>query len=367
MFRPSLTTFLSVAFLAYMANSLWSIASLYLPPSCEKNCLKNGVFQPDFKAGIRFIFLTTEEQRPRSDKGMTYLTSFDIQNLDEDRVEEVKLKLSPNVLKKNTTQYLALFTLPVDPKEALDNVKTKWSAWIRSEKATFTMMTLTKSHVPEAETFQLLSDDGEQKEAEKVSSSSSSRVASPHLRSKIKISVMTDKVDMPQAADQIPSEIYHLIRFNPGGKFYLPMVFFDELSMRIRDLVKINNTEDMVTFSLEYSPISLGKLRLFSQFSSALGGLHRFGFTDKDTDEVKGIFADTNLVLLLVTFGVSAIHLLFDFLAFKNEISFWRNRTTMEGLSTRTLIWRAFSQSIIFLYLMDEETSLLVSSRIKLD
>ena len=50
---------------------------------------------------------------------------------------------------------------------------------------------------------------------------------------------------------------------------------------------------------------------------------------DKDTDEVKGIFADTNMVLLLVTFGVSAIHLLFDFLAFKNDISFWRGKTNM--------------------------------------
>ena len=32
----------------------------------------------------------------------------------------------------------------------------------------------------------------------------------------------------------------------------------------------------------------------------------------------------------------------------------------MQGLSTTTLLWRAFSQSIIFLYLWDEETSLLV-------
>jgi hypothetical protein len=54
----------------------------------------------------------------------------------------------------------------------------------------------------------------------------------------------------------------------------------------------------------------MGKLRLFMQFNSALGSMHGMGFTDKDTDEVKGIFADTNLVLLLVTFGVSAIHLL---------------------------------------------------------
>jgi hypothetical protein len=35
----------------------------------------------------------------------------------------------------------------------------------------------------------------------------------------------------------------------------------------------------------------------------------------------------------LVTFGVSALHLLFAFLAFKNDISFWRQKKTMEGLS----------------------------------
>ena len=46
---------------------------------------------------------------------------------------------------------------------------------------------------------------------------------------------------------------------------------------------------------------------------------------------MKGIFADTNLALLLVTFGVSAVHLLFDFLAFKNDVNFWRGKKTVEG------------------------------------
>ena len=32
MYRPSLTTVVSVLFLAYMANSMWNIVQLYLPP-----------------------------------------------------------------------------------------------------------------------------------------------------------------------------------------------------------------------------------------------------------------------------------------------------------------------------------------------
>jgi len=124
--------------------------------------------------------------------------------------------------------------------------------------------------------------------------------------------------------------------------------------------VLVNKTDKAGDVNFVYRPISFGKMRLFLQFTQALGSMEAMGFTEKDTDEVKGIFADTNLVLLLVTFGVSAVHLLFDCLAFKSDINFWRGKKSMEGLSRKTILWRAFSQSVIFFYLMDEETSLLV-------
>lgn len=52
--------------------------------------------------------------------------------------------------------------------------------------------------------------------------------------------------------------------------------------------------------------------------------------------------------------------MIFDFLAFKNDINFWRGLKSMGGISPTTVVWRTFAQLVIFLFLLEEETSLLV-------
>ena len=52
--------------------------------------------------------------------------------------------------------------------------------------------------------------------------------------------------------------------------------------------------------------------------------------------------------------------MIFDFLSFKNDISFWKSKDDMGGISSSSVIWRFFAQVVIFFYLMEEETSLLV-------
>lgn len=55
-----------------------------------------------------------------------------------------------------------------------------------------------------------------------------------------------------------------------------------------------------------------------------------------------------------------SLQLLFDFLSFKNDIAFWRQKKSYAGLSMRATLWRGFSHIVVFLYLLDESTSMLV-------
>lgn len=88
-----------------------------------------------------------------------------------------------------------------------------------------------------------------------------------------------------------------------------------------------------------------GKWQLLQLLDRSLNTQKEFGATDKDTDDVirlmageclplklfavtilptrESHIAETPLWLLGVTFFVSIVHMLFDILAFKSDISFW--------------------------------------------
>ena len=74
----------------------------------------------------------------------------------------------------------------------------------------------------------------------------------------------------------------------------------------------------------------------------------------QESEDMRGMFVNTNPVLLYTTVGVSALHLLFDVLAFKNDVSFWRSVDTMEGLSSRSLVLNQIMEFVILLYLHEQ-------------
>merc|ERR1739844_79716 len=81
---------------------------------------------------------------------------------------------------------------------------------------------------------------------------------------------------------------------------------------------------------------------------------------DEDQDSIKEAFLETNFYLLVITFVVSIVHSIFEFLAFKNDIQFWNNRKSLEGLSVRSVFFNVFQSVVVLLYVLDNETNTLI-------
>ncbi|XP_054108321.1 lipid scramblase CLPTM1L isoform X5 [Callithrix jacchus] len=221
---------------------------------------------------------------------------------------------------------------------------------------------LTTYMVPKPEEINLLtgaSDAQQQIEAEKKPASALDEPVS-HWRPRLALNVMADNFVFDGSS--LPADVHRYMKMIQLGKtvHYLPILFIDQLSNRVKDLMVINRSTTELPLTVSYDKVSLGRLRFWIHMQDAVYSLQQFGFSEKDADEVKGIFVDTNLYFLALTFFVAAFHLLFDFLAFKNDISFWKKKKSMIGMSTKAVLWRCFSTVVIFLFLLDEQTSLLV-------
>lgn len=68
------------------------------------------------------------------------------------------------------------------------------------------------------------------------------------------------------------------------------------------------------------------------------------GMADGESDDFKRVLLEGNPFFLGLTFLVSLLHSIFDFFAFKNDIGFWKNKKSVEGLSVRTIGINCFCQ-----------------------
>jgi len=178
-----------------------------------------------------------------------------------------------------------------------------------------------------------------------------------HIQGTVGIISAVDMVPLDRS--KWPMELRNVILL-PNQKF-VPPFEYDLLRQRFdngRELLPVNTT---TTITFEYNPQSLGTYRFLKTMAHNFENMKvQFGFGDKDIDEVKGLLVDTSIRMLALTFFVSTFHLLFDVLAFKADYQHWKGRDSFVGISTRSVIWRAFSTVIIFGHLAFEDTSLLI-------
>ncbi|KAK9237745.1 cleft lip and palate transmembrane protein 1-domain-containing protein [Lipomyces kononenkoae] len=146
--------------------------------------------------------------------------------------------------------------------------------------------------------------------------------------------------------------------------WYYPIVFYDQFWQLSSQMMEINSTVSYLPMTIEFIPVSYWKFQLlvsmdagFKQQAQSMG---QSG--SGELEEFKRVLMETNIWLLGITVLVSILHMLFEMLAFKNDISHWKNKKDNVGVSVRTIIANVVMQTIIFLYLLDnnENTSWMV-------
>ncbi|KAJ7945187.1 cleft lip and palate transmembrane protein 1-like [Quillaja saponaria] len=107
-----------------------------------------------------------------------------------------------------------------------------------------------------------------------------------------------------------------------------------------------------LNFNFSYSDLNIDQsFQIHRNYGSMLEG---------EADELKRVFLEGNPYLLAITMVVSLLHSVFDFLAFKNDIQFWNKNKSMEGLSAKSVVVSFICQLIVFLYLLDNDTSWMI-------
>ncbi|CAG4979715.1 unnamed protein product [Parnassius apollo] len=328
----------------YIIHTIWTLAEIFIPPECSRGerCFSSYLISNPIQ---HLVLFTSVNQFPNShdstsDSISKIHTSLKIDYRKPTSIN-VNIKL-PRRTRNNGTLYMHAVLLD-------ESRLYKEFSELRETEAMHTLPLVTYAE-PQAATFNLLKHNIGADERVKKSVKPFS-----HISTLVPLSILTDKLNLPA---KIPAELLPYMRIR-NGKF-LPIIMHNVLKSRMSHLQLLNNSMSDVNITVTVTPTSYGSLRLALHVQLALEQLHSLGFSEKDVDDVKGIFEDTNLYLLSATVLIASFHLLFDFLAFKNDVSFWRSKRSLAGLSARTVLWRAFSQLVIFFYLLDEQTSLLV-------
>ena len=149
--------------------------------------------------------------------------------------------------------------------------------------------------------------------------------------------------------DETLPQLVHSIETGPRLRYkYAPPTFADEVGLTSDKYIVLNNTVSHLPLALSFQPLSFARWQLMSQMERGIKSQQEdLGFSDNDVDEVRRLIADTKTSLLAVTMLASVLHLLFEFLAFKSDVEFWKKNTSLRGLSTRSIVVDLISQIVV--------------------
>ena len=246
-----------------------------------------------------------------------------------------------------------------DPSDGKGVYSKKWTIYKRKQLNKFKKKTYGK-------TANLLTGATEATEEEQAKARQGIKhEIFSHWHPNITVNLVVDYTHW--APGQVPPPIDEFVEFTPSLQNYKPIFYVNNYWNLNKEYMPINSSVESLNLTVTFQPISMFKWQMYS----AQDMRNRFNIMaslmsdendheDDDQDSIKEAFLETNLYLLIITFVVSIVHSIFEFLAFKNDIQFWNNRKSLEGLSVRSVFFNVFQSVIVLLYVLDNETNTII-------
>jgi hypothetical protein len=153
--------------------------------------------------------------------------------------------------------------------------------------------------------------------------------------------------------------------------WYYPIVFTNTFWQLKKHMIELNDTVTTLPLNVKLNNLAHWKYNIFAAVDENLNANARAAQAGQSTpgggdgsemEMFKEILLDSNSYLLALTAVVSVFHMIFEMLAFKNDVQHWRTKKDNIGTSVRTILANVFMQAVIFLYLIDnnENTSYMI-------
>jgi hypothetical protein len=185
-------------------------------------------------------------------------------------------------------------------------------------------------------------------------------IIAPHWHTNVTLALISDAASLTYSTLPPPIlEHVHLVpdkRDDTGTKgYYKPIVFPNQFWHLRSQYIQINETTPTLPLQFTFQSMSYFKFQVFASMTHGFNEAAKAqgGGSGAELDEIKRMLIETNPWFLGLTGLVSILHVVFEMLAFKSDVSHWRHKKEMVGVSLRTIITNVVVQIIILLYLID--------------
>ncbi|OJT09062.1 Cleft lip and palate transmembrane protein 1 [Trametes pubescens] len=185
-----------------------------------------------------------------------------------------------------------------------------------------------------------------------------------HWHNNLTLALISDNPAIPLTQIQPAAARYIELsskRDAAGRPLYKPIIFPNEFWHLRSQHFEINSTTPSVPLQIEFQPMSYWKFTIFAAMTASFAeaAKQQGASSGAELDEVKRMLVETNPYFLAITALVSVLHVVFEFLAFSSDVSHWRQKQELVGVS---IVTNVFVQIIILLYLIDnnEQTSWMI-------